>query len=174
MSVSTAVISICGKYRYRLTRGASDLLPIVMLNPSTADARVDDPTIKRLLGFAKRGVTVSTGTLGNRTVAYSGIDVVNLYAYRATMPCDLLTAEDPYGPENDKYLHAFCKQYAEHRIVVGWGVHAQNDVQSRFLDIAACYIDSPRRLMCFGHNLNGTPKHPLYLSYKTPLVPYPR
>src|SRR5437868_12651695 len=71
----SAVISPCGKFRYRLTRqwGEGAALPFVMLNPSTADAEQDDPTIRKCVGFAKR-------------MGYDGIEVVNLYAYRATKP----------------------------------------------------------------------------------------
>src|SRR5689334_16488446 len=73
-----ASISECGRYRYSLHRwwGAGERLYFVMLNPSTADAEVDDPTIRRCMGFA-------------RTLGFDGIGVVNLYAFRATKPADL-------------------------------------------------------------------------------------
>lgn len=90
---TTAGISECGTYRYWLCREWSpglDSLVWLMLNPSTADATQDDPTIRRCMGFARRW-------------GYGGITVVNLYAYRATNPRDLLTAADPVGPENDRY-----------------------------------------------------------------------
>ena len=84
---STAVISQDGLYRYHLERRWSDapFLTFVMLNPSTADAEIDDPTIRRCVGFSKRE-------------GAGGIAVVNLYAFRATSPADLRQASAPYGP----------------------------------------------------------------------------
>jgi hypothetical protein len=74
----TATISDCGRYRYTLGRTWSDEPPVlfVMLNPSTADADVDDNTISKCIGFAKRW-------------GHGGITVVNLYAWRATNPKEL-------------------------------------------------------------------------------------
>src|SRR6185369_17379869 len=92
----TAVISKCGKYRYSLRRewiGGAGTVCFIMLNPSTADASVDDPTIRRCIGFAQRW-------------GYQILEVVNLYAYRATRPRDMFAAADPVGPENEYYL---CK-----------------------------------------------------------------
>ncbi len=82
-----AVISDCGRYRYRLTRrwGDGPLLSFIMLNPSTADAEVDDPTIRRCMGFARRD-------------GYGGIVVGNLYAFRTTKPKALFAADNPLGP----------------------------------------------------------------------------
>ena len=89
----TADISDCGAYRYRLTREWSDkpLLPFVMLNPSDANAEIDDPTIRRCMGFA-------------RAWGYGGIVVGNLYAFRTPYPETLWKAPDPYGPLNDAAL----------------------------------------------------------------------
>ena len=71
----TAWISECGRYRYSLTRRFADGLDLVfvMLNPSTADADKDDPTIRRCCGFADR-------------MGFGGIIVVNLFALRAAAP----------------------------------------------------------------------------------------
>jgi hypothetical protein len=63
----------------------------VLLNPSTADDRRDDPTIRRCLGFA-------------RSLGYGGIHVVNLFAFRATCPRQLRAADDPVGPDNDGFI----------------------------------------------------------------------
>src|ERR1700677_1476546 len=90
-----AMISPCEKYRYRLERfwGPGHALPFVMLNPSTADANIDDPTIRRCMGFSRRE-------------GAGGIIVVNLFAYRATEPSDLPAGAERIGPENEFYLHA--------------------------------------------------------------------
>lgn len=81
-----AYLSADGLYRFALHRWWGDgiRLGFVMLNPSTADAEIDDPTIRRCMGFA-------------RTLGFDGIRVVNLYAYRATKPADLWKADEPTG-----------------------------------------------------------------------------
>ena len=88
-----AVLSDCGTYRYRLWRkwGCGSPLLFVMLNPSTADAEVDDATIRRCLGFADAH-------------GFGELEVVNLYAYRATDPADLKRAGYPVGPDNDAHI----------------------------------------------------------------------
>src|SRR5262249_14212908 len=90
-----AVISDCGRYRYSLTRRWGDAAEpralFVMLNPSTADAEQDDPTIRRCIGFAKAW-------------GMGSLEVVNLYALRATDPAALLSAPDPIGPKNDTMI----------------------------------------------------------------------
>lgn len=91
-----AVLSSCGRYRYRLGRqfGLGDRnVVFVGVNPSTADATVDDPTVRKWIGFAKRW-------------ELDRIEVVNLFAYRATDVRALAEAADPVGPENDAYLRA--------------------------------------------------------------------
>ena len=81
----SAIISDCGFYRYRLDRGAGRALAIIMVNPSTADAENDDPTIRKVLGFASR-------------LDCSRIIVANKFAYRATDIQELRTARTPLGP----------------------------------------------------------------------------
>lgn len=86
-----ASISPCGLYRYSLERWwdtSCYARYYIMLNPSTADAEVDDPTIRRCMGLAKRD-------------RFGGIVVLNLFAFRATSPADMKAAADPVGPEND-------------------------------------------------------------------------
>jgi hypothetical protein len=91
--VRSAVLSDCGTYRYVLTRRwvEGPLLGWVMLNPSTADAERDDPTIRRCMGFA-------------RTWGFAGIIVRNLYAARSSSPAALWSHPEPGGPANDQYL----------------------------------------------------------------------
>src|SRR5438045_3510538 len=84
-----AAISACGRYRWWLRRswhqgGNGRVLCFIMLNPSTADARTDDPTIRRCMGFA-------------RSWGFSTLDVRNLFAWRATEPTELLRTDDPIG-----------------------------------------------------------------------------
>jgi hypothetical protein len=92
---SSAVLSDCGTYRYELHRSwdpAGSLCAWVMLNPSMADADLDDPTIRRCRSFS-------------RSWDYGGIVVVNLYALRATDPEQLRRHPDPVA-DNDGHITA--------------------------------------------------------------------
>ncbi len=153
MSMGEAAISTCGKYRYVLTRGdeLNSSLPFVMLNPSTADASLDDPTIRRCKGFAA-------------DLGYSGIVVMNLYAFRATKPADLWTADDPVGSENDTWLHGLSL-YPE--IVCAWGANARPDRVKDVVEILTMYN---AKLKCLGVTKAGAPKHPLYIKATQPLI----
>jgi hypothetical protein len=149
----SAVLSPCGTYRYELARRwtAGPVVGWVMLNPSTADASADDPTIRRCTAFAKAW-------------GYGGLVVRNLYALRATDPAELARHPDPIGPDNDAHL-ARCVR--EPLTVVAWG--ARGDVRGR--DVLALLEHlgiQPYRLAATG---DGHPRHPLYL--KTGLLPVP-
>ena len=90
-AASDALISPCGQYRYWLMRSwdkYSPRLPIIMLNPSTADASTNDPTIRRCIAFAVRE-------------GFGSIVVTNLFAFRATSPDAMKAAVDPVGPSGD-------------------------------------------------------------------------
>lgn len=151
----SAVISECGRYRYALSRQWDANKPMVAfigLNPSTADANLDDPTIRRCIGFAKR---LGAGTLV----------MLNLFAWRATDPSELWKADDPVGPENDEYLVTIPKAAAIS--VACWGTHGA--FMGRDLEVTAIIGDG---LMCFGTTKDGFPKHPLYLPKNTNLCPF--
>lgn len=157
-----AVISECGNYRYTLSRTWGDERPcvFVMLNPSTADAEIDDPTIRRCMGFARRE-------------GCGSIFVVNLFAYRATSPADMKAARDPIGPENDWTLRRTFETAREHHspVIAGWGAHGT----FRLRDFAVCKIamDAGVQLQCFGTTATHQPKHPLYIPNAAPLSPWP-
>ena len=89
-----AVLSPCGTWRYELPRewGNGNRLVVVMLNPSTADAEKDDPTIRRVIGFAK-------------SHGFGNLLVLNIFALRSTDPDGLRVAQDPVGPDNDAHIH---------------------------------------------------------------------
>lgn len=157
---SYATISADGLYRYTLGRRWAQRPPavFVMLNPSTADAETDDPTIRRCIGFAK-----SWGC--------GGIHVVNLYAYRATRPKHLWEAEDPIGPDNDDVLRmAFHDASDTNRpVVAAWGAHGPLD-RAQFVHTLAHARGVT--MQAFALTKNGSPKHPLYLSAESQLRPY--
>jgi len=157
----TAHLSDCGLYRYRLTRewGPGRLLPFVMLNPSTADARVDDPTIRRCMGFAKRERA-------------AGIEVVNLYGLRATDPAELRKVKDPFGPDNRANIHALGKYafLAGMPIVCAWGTGGW--FKSADMDTIHLLKSTGASLVCLGTTKGGHPKHPLYIKADQPLIPF--
>jgi hypothetical protein len=143
-----ANISTCGTYRWRLWRedstGSRTVL-FVMLNPSTADACVDDPTIRRCIGFQRRW-------------GFRRLEVVNLFALRATNPAELITHEYPTGIGNHEWIGDAAR--AATQIVCAWGaVHPK--LQYR-VDSVLRYLRG-RELFCLGQNQDGSPKHPLYL-----------
>lgn len=157
----SAKISQCGTYRYLLTRPAESLLPergtalFIMLNPSTADADVDDPTIRRCRGFA-------------RAWDCNGLTVANLYAFRATNPTELWKQGDPVGPDNDAQLRALAMEYGE--AVCAWGANAK---QERVDQVVEIFRKAGARLWCLGTTKSGAPRHPLYIKGDQPLIEWP-
>lgn len=159
MMKRTADLSPCGLYRYSLTRTWDDwkaAAVFVMLNPSTADASVDDPTILKCVKFAKRW-------------GHGGIIVVNLFAFRATKPADMLPATDPVGAYNDWYIR-WASEYSRLMsapIVCAWGTHGRHRDRDR--QVLSILGDTARALRI---NKDGTPQHPLYIPDATDPVPY--
>lgn len=155
-----ALLSDDGRYRYRLWRLWDDCAPImtwVMLNPSTADANADDPTIRKCIGFAKAN-------------GHGGIIVVNLFAWRATNPKELSHVADPVGPENDEHILWACRAPMLGSVVAGWG--GNKFAQKRAVRVKVLIRGGQgRAIQCFRKSENGTPWHPLYLPYSSPLLP---
>lgn len=156
--LKAANISPSGYYRYYLMRKWEEgrRLAFVMLNPSIADAHVDDPTIRRCIGFAKRE-------------GLAGIDVVNLFAGRATKPEDLFKMWDPTGPLNGQYWHERLVLFKP-KIVCAWGAEPKAaDQAKRFRKWA---VENKLDLWCLGKTKDGHPRHPLYLKNDAPLEPF--
>jgi hypothetical protein len=151
----TALLSADGAYRYTLTRRWGDRAPAVvwiMLNPSTADDAVDDPTIRRCVGFT-------------RGWGYDAITVVNLYALRATDPDILRGAADPVGPDNDHTLSAHASAAVGLK-VAAWGAHPLAAGRARHL--LARGVLPAAGLACLGVTAAGQPRHPLYVPAAQP------
>lgn len=164
--LSTAVLSDDGSHRYTLTRTWDDTLPgvtWVMLNPSTADAHSDDPTIRRCLGFA-------------RAWGFGRLDVVNLFAYRATDPDELLRVphDVAVGFDNDRHIIAHVRlaepvpyvvrdgRPVGNILVCAWGGHRL--ARKRGRRVSTLLV----RHGAFTHRVGeptqtGAPRHPLYL-----------
>lgn len=160
---SGAIFSDDGLYRYRLWRrwGHGRRLIWVMLNPSTADAHMDDPTIRRCVGYARRE-------------GFAGIEVLNLYALRATRPVHLLDHPDPEGPENTDHWDRVIDEYGPATLAVAaWGsLDLRRLPPSRALD--AWSIASRGRWVCLGRTASGAPRHPLYVRADQAFEPFGR
>jgi hypothetical protein len=154
-----------GPYRYRLARqwgepvqGVSARRPtmcFVMLNPSTADDQVDDPTIRRCIGFARRE-------------GCAGLVVVNLFAWRATKPVDLPRGPEAVGPRNDEAIAAAVREATV--VVAAWG--ASWPSPARVLHVLKLIRDNGKTPHALGVSLGMHPRHPLYLHAASPLRPY--
>lgn len=147
-----ATLSPCGLYRYDLWRTWDTNKPsmgVILLNPSTADASKDDPTVTRLI---KRATFSGFGSLC----------LVNLFAYRATNPEELARVPDPVGPHNDTtIMHQMQRTQV---CVLGWGKHGtMYNRHVKVLKLLHKHLIMPR---AWAVNLDETPAHPLYLPYE--------
>jgi hypothetical protein len=147
--VGGAVFSPCRRWRYllwRIDNPRGGLLGMGLLNPSTADASRDDPTIRRCRAQVPRA-------------RLSGLLVWNLFALRATLPADLKRAVDPIGPDNDEAI-ALSLGLAR-RTILGWGAHGGHC--GRDAEVLARCQASGAMLRALGFTDAGAPRHPLYL-----------
>lgn len=158
-----ADFSVNEKYRYRLERVWDEKLPpmyFMMLNPSTADAKNDDPTIRKCVGFAKR-------------MTRGSIVVVNLFALRSTQPSGLLQVEDPIGPSSRNYVAQVMDQVSpENPLVVAWGEPTGKALRTLVVERSRSVLFPSDPLQCLGKTKSGQPRHPLMLPYSTPLEPW--
>lgn len=150
----SAIFSPCRTWRYTLEREWDEDLPrlmFVLLNPSTADEKHDDPTNRRGMGFA-------------REWGYGSIVFTNLFAFRTPYPKELKKARDPIGPDNDTVIfNQAC--YAD-KVVLAWGTHGvYRERNQEVIAVLAGTFD----LYCLGTTKHWHPKHPLYLKATTKL-----
>jgi hypothetical protein len=159
-----AHLSDCGTYRYRLWREwdkSRPTLVFLMLNPSAADHRVDDPTVTRC--FA-RAVVNNFGRL----------EVANLFPLRATNPDELLIHPDPLGPRSRANSAILEAVDIASMVICAWGSHEA--VATRVTDVLHLLAITNMRgkLFHLGLNLDGSPKHPLYIAAGTHAHPFGR
>lgn len=141
-----------GLHRFVLWRIWDRSKPMVMfigLNPSTADATNDDPTIKRVKRFASDW-------------GYGGVYMLNLFSFITPYPAELIICED--NTDNDFYLKLYGNKSSE--IVYAWG--SFKEARERALEVQKLFIN-PKALHI---NNDGSPKHPLYVKADTKLVNY--
>ena len=135
-------------YRYTLGRRWAEggkRVCFCLLNPSTADASVLDPTLTRCYGYA-------------RGWGYSAMDVTNVFSLRSTDPKGLRDVDDPIGPDNDAHIVELAR--SADLVVVGWGTHARLNARH---DQVIELLSDVCELTCLGVTKDGYPKHPLYL-----------
>lgn len=148
------MMSGCGLFRYDLTRGLKPFetgyCVFIGLNPSTADALKDDPTIRRCVKFALRE-------------RCSRLVMLNLYAFRATDPKFLKYCGYQVGPENDRIIAHYMS--IAKVAIAAWGVNAEPER-------AKAVLQAHPNLMCLGTTKEGHPRHPLYVRADAELVPF--
>ena len=151
-----ATFSSCRKYRYSLYRiwdKKKKLILFIGLNPSTADEKSDDPTIRRCSNYAKNW-------------GYGGFMMANLFAYRSSLPCNLKKVKYPVGKDNDKYIVTLSKK--ADITVAAWGNYGNLFNRDKQILNIIPY------LMCLKINKSGQPAHPLYLKKDLELIKFSR
>lgn len=155
---SDAYLSDDRVFRYWLMRCWNPALPLMAVigcNPSTADESKDDPTIRKTIGFGKR-------------LNFGGVLMLNVGAFRATNPKDWKAARDPFGPSNTiDHLHTYLFRWQPSIVIAAWGkpLMASQRGQHRAAEIKKNILG----MKCWGRNGDGSPRHPLMLSYETKL-----
>lgn len=154
---SGAIISADGQYRYRLWREWDNLLPkctFLMLNPSTADASQDDPTIRRCIGFA-------------RALKCGRLEVANLFPLRATDPEELMRHPNPLGQAQGGITADGAIMDAiddASWVICAWGSHPAAALRAPDVLRMIRLCGRAGLLHHLGLNKDGSPKHPLYIA----------
>ena len=150
---ATATFSADRTHRYLLTRTwdrESPTVNFLMLNPSTADAFVLDPTNRRCMGFA-------------RDWGYGSVTVTNIFGFRSTDPKGLRGSEDPVGPDND--LAILDAAGAAQLVIAAWGVHGE--LSGRADIVRSMLAEAGIELHALRLTKDGHPGHPLYVAAST-------
>lgn len=146
-------------YRYLLWRTLSPLVNrgtvlFIMMNPSVATATEDDPTVRRVMGFADMW-------------GYRTLEVANIFALRSTDPKGLLDVADPVGPENDHHIRMAASR--ADLVIAAWGIPPVDGGRiDEVLDLIG------KDVFCLGHTMDGHPRHPLYIPKATKPLLYRR
>ncbi len=156
---STARFDASRRYRYTLLRVWNRHAPrlcFCMLNPSTADVDQDDPTVARCGRFA-------------RDWGFGALEVVNIFALRATDPRKLYHAHDPIGPANDAAILTAARR--ADLFLAAWGNHG--DLHHRGQRVLNRLLERDIAPHCLAITKQGQPKHPLYTKSDSLPLPLP-
>lgn len=157
-----AEYSPCERYRYTLTRTMNPgvvgddarTIAFIGLNPSTATATTDDPTVRRCIGYAARE-------------GFGRFIMLNAFGYRATDPKEMKAQPEPVGAGNDAAIVRVVT-FAD-LVVLAWGAHGTH--QGRH-DAVLGLLDGLCEPVCLGVTKAGLPRHPLYLRADAPFVAF--
>lgn len=142
-SKSIVTFSLCKNYRYKLSINWDKDRPkvlFIMLNPSIANGKEDDPTVRRVINYAK-------------SWGYGGVNIGNLYAYISTDPKKLVSVNDKMGQHNLENIKSMAKYSS--LVVYAWGQQIEEPSWLKEIISKPHYIEL---------SIKGTPKHPLYLN----------
>ena len=154
----SATFDVSRRYRYQLTRSLendnqqSGHVTFIMLNPSTANAEEDDPTIQACSQFTKKW-------------GYNHLIVVNLFAYRTPQPLDLKHVTHPIGSENNRYLLTAAESAT--KVILAWG--NWGSLLDRDQTVITLLKPYEHKLYYLIRNHSGQPRHPLYVKRTTRL-----
>lgn len=162
---NSCLFSACRQYRYELVHRIEEVaphaehgdtfLPWIGLNPSTADEQNLDPTLRRVRRF-----TAEAG--------FNHFVMLNLFAFRSTDPVALQHAMNPVGWDNDATIRKWAEK--SQFVVCAWGSHHGHI--SRWRKVVEMVSAAGAQLYALGTNLDGQPKHPLYLKAETVMTPW--
>jgi hypothetical protein len=161
--MSGAEFSDDRKYRRLLWRQWDPSAPwlcMIMLNPSAAGEVKNDPTVQRQIERAKR-------------LGFGGLMVVNAYDLVSTDPMVLKDHPCPNTADNDDAIILASQRtlVTGGKIIAGWGKHASPE-RSRAICVKLRTVGA-WPIYSLGINCDGSPVHPLYKAYDTPLVEWP-
>ncbi len=152
---SSASFSSCKGYRWNLSRYINDTrktLIFIGLNPSLANNSKNDPTLRRLIGFAELW-------------EYGTLVVVNLFARITKSPKFLASCNDPVGWKNDVELNKRLNYWETNDscdLWIGWGINGR--LMNRDKLILKRIKESSKKPYVIGLTKDGCPRHPLYTS----------
>lgn len=160
----SAIISECGKYRFRLEREIQPIGNVCAyfgVNPSTADSEVEDATTRKWNGFSLRN-------------GFRRYIVGNAFAYRATDVSVL--SQVPLGSDDSASNLAHIGKIIKDAdiLVPCWGSRKKlhPSLWTHLTRIKIMIFESGKPVMIFGLTQSGDPKHPLMLGYDTRLIPW--
>lgn len=151
-----AIYSDCEKYRFQLSiiwDRTKPSINFLMLNPSTATEKENDPTVE---GCEQRA----------RAWRFGGLVVTNIFAIRATDPREMLSHPEPVGPGNDYFIIESARECAQ--TVAAWGNHGSH--KSRSTAVLEMLRTYEIKTWALAVNKTGEPKHPLYVARNVPAV----